>query len=146
MREPVSSQPETDGATNVVELRIPSRAEWVGVARLAVAGIASRLKFSIEDIEDLKLAVAEACTNCIQHASGSDQIEITCETQPHGLTVRVRDHGVGTTPDEIQSRRISEPRVGGLGVFLIRSLMDTVEYDVHPERGTNLVMTKKVSS
>ncbi len=135
-----------EGPLGTVELRIPSKAEWVAVARLAVAAVANRLHFSIEEIEDIKLAVAEACTNCIQHASGSDQIEITCETQAQGLTVRVRDYGIGTTPEEIASRRISEPRVGGLGVFLIRSLMDTVEYDVHPERGTNLVMTKKVST
>jgi serine/threonine-protein kinase RsbW len=129
---------------DVVELRIPSKAEWVAVARLAVAAVANRLNFSIEDIEDVKLAVAEACTNCIQHAHGSDQIEITCETEPHSLTVRVRDYGRGTRPEAIRSRPVEEPRVGGLGVFLIRSLMDSVEYDVHPERGTNLVMTKKV--
>jgi serine/threonine-protein kinase RsbW len=130
----------------VVELRIPSKAEWVAVARLAVAAVANRLNFSIEDIEDVKLAVAEACTNCIQHAHGSDQIEITCETEPEALTVRVRDYGRGTRPETISSRRVDEPRVGGLGVFLIRSLMDSVEYDVHPDRGTNLVMTKKVTS
>lgn len=130
----------------MVELRIPSKAEWVAVARLAVAAVANRLNFSIEDIEDVKLAVAEACTNCIQHASGSEQIEITCETEPDALTIRVRDYGHGTRAEKIQSRRVDEPRVGGLGVFLIRSLMDSVEYDVHPERGTNLVMTKKVSN
>lgn len=143
MNQPLLTPTASKG---VVELRIPSKAEWVAVARLAVAAVANRLNFSIEDIEDVKLAVAEACTNCIQHASGSDQIEITCETEPDGLTVRVRDYGQGTHPEAIASRRISEPRVGGLGVFLIRSLMDSVEYDVHPERGTNLVMTKKVSS
>lgn len=136
----------SESALGTVELRIPSKAEWVAVARLAVAAVANRLHFSIEEIEDVKLAVAEACTNCIQHASGSDQIEITCETQPSALTVRVRDFGIGTAPEHIQSRRISEPRVGGLGVFLIRSLMDSVEYDVHPDQGTNLVMTKKVSA
>lgn len=129
-----------------VELRIPSKAEWVAVARLAVAAVANRLRFSIEEIEDVKLAVAEACTNCIQHANGSEQIEITCETEAHGLTVRVRDFGKGTSPEQIRSRRISEERVGGLGVFLIRSLMDSVEYDVHPEHGTNLVMTKRVTA
>ena len=138
--------PQPSGTTDTVELRIPSKAEWVAVARLAVAAVASRLDFSIEDIEDVKLAVAEACTNCIQHAAGSDQIEIVCERAPGGLTVRVRDNGRGTRPEAIQSRRVEETRVGGLGVFLIRSLMDTVEYDVHPDCGTNLVMTKKVSS
>lgn len=130
----------------VVELRIPSKAEWVAVARLAVAAVANRLNFSIEDIEDVKLAVAEACTNCIQHAHGSDQIEITCETEPDALTVRVRDYGHGARPESVVPHGSEEPRVGGLGVFLIRSLMDSVEYDVHPERGTNLVMTKKVTS
>lgn len=135
-----------DSSRGIVELRIPSKAEWVAVARLAIAAVANRLNFSIEDIEDVKLAVAEACTNCIQHAEGSSQIEITCETEVEGLTVRVRDFGRGTRPEHIQSRRVDEPRVGGLGVFLIRSLMDTVEYDVHPDRGTNLVMTKKVTS
>lgn len=142
MNQPVRAE---NGSLGVVELRIPNKAEWVAVARLAVAAVANRLSFSIEDIEDIKLAVAEACTNCIQHAESSTQIEITCETEAEGLTVRVRDHGHGTRPEQIRSRRVDEPRVGGLGVFLIRSLMDTVEYDVHPESGTNLVMTKKVS-
>jgi serine/threonine-protein kinase RsbW len=136
----------SDRSLGIVELRIPSKAEWVAVARLAVAAVANRLNFSIEDIEDVKLAVAEACTNCIQHAHGSDQIEILCETDYDALTVRVRDYGQASRSESTQPRRIEEPRVGGLGVFLIRSLMDTVEYDVHPERGTNLVMTKKVST
>jgi len=141
------NQPATQaqGSLGVVELRIPSKAEWVAVARLAVAAVANRLNFSIEDIEDVKLAVAEACTNCIQHAEGSAQIQITCETGPEGLTVRVSDFGHGTRPEGIRPRRTDEPTVGGLGVFLIRSLMDSVEYDVHPDRGTNLVMTKKVA-
>lgn len=129
-----------------VELCIPSKAEWVAVARLAVAAVANRLRFSIEEIEDVKLAVAEACTNCIQHASGSQQIQITCETEAHGLTVRVRDFGKGTSPEQIRSPRVPDERVSGLGVFLIRSLMDSVEYDVHPEHGTNLVMTKRVTA
>ncbi|MBV8726415.1 MAG: ATP-binding protein, partial [Candidatus Eremiobacteraeota bacterium] len=56
-----------ESTLGTVELRIPSKAEWVAVARLAVAAVANRLQFSIEEIEDVKLAVAEACTNCIQH-------------------------------------------------------------------------------
>ncbi|HZT11225.1 MAG TPA: ATP-binding protein [Candidatus Baltobacteraceae bacterium] len=143
MNQPLTNARQT---ADVVELKIPSKAEWVAVARLAVAAVANRLNFSIEDIEDVKLAVAEACTNCIQHAHGSDQIEITCETEPDALTVRVRDDGRAARPEAVTGDKIDEGRVGGLGVFLIRSLMDSVEYDVHPERGTNLVMTKKVVS
>ncbi|HEV2879265.1 MAG TPA: ATP-binding protein [Candidatus Eremiobacteraceae bacterium] len=131
----------TTGGGNVVELRIPSKAEWVGVARLAVAGIASRLQFSIEDIEDLKLAVAEACTNCIQHATGGESVSITCQIYPDKIKVTVEDSGSATASD-LAPKRLGEPTVGGLGVFLIRSLMDDVEYELNPESGTKLTMTK----
>lgn len=129
-----------------VELRIPSKAEWVAVARLAVAAVANRLTFSVEEIEDLKLAIAEACTNCIQHASGTAFIDITCEALSDQLRVTVRDHGIGTLAEAIKPRHLADARVGGLGVFLIRSLMDEVEYTVDPQTGTNLIMTKRVSN
>ncbi|MFS8513265.1 MAG: anti-sigma B factor RsbW, partial [Planifilum fulgidum] len=48
---------------DMIELTIPAKADFVGVVRLAVSGIASRMGFSYDDIEDLKVAVAEACTN-----------------------------------------------------------------------------------
>ena len=63
----VNQPSSTQRAAGLVELRIPCRAEWVAVARLAVAAVANRLHFSIEEIEDVKLAVAEACTAVIQH-------------------------------------------------------------------------------
>lgn len=146
MREFVSPHSEADGATNVVELRIPSRAEWVGVARLAVAGIASRLKFSIDDIEDLKLAVAEACTNCIQHASGSESVRVSCAIHPDKIVVTVQDSGKGFAGRGLSPKELGEPKVGGLGVFLIRSLMDDVDYELNPGSGTKLSMTKLLRS
>jgi serine/threonine-protein kinase RsbW len=141
MREYLSLQQKVEEGGRV-ELRIPSRAEWVGVARLAVAGIASRLHFSIEDIEDLKLAVAEACTNCIQHAAESDSVAITCQMFSDKIVIVVEDHGRSATAGELAPRRLGEPQVGGLGIFLIRSLMDDVEYELNPETGTRLTMTK----
>lgn len=140
MNQPVAHPEDTD----VVELRVPSKAEWVALARLSVAAVASRLHFSIDEIEDIKLAVAEACTNAIQHAHGSSYIEIKCEALAEGLRINVRDYGRGTRPETIRSRNIEEERVGGLGVFLIRSLMDDVTYDVHPDNGTQLVMLKRL--
>ena len=66
---------------DLVELRIPCRAEWVALARLAAAAVANRLKFSIEEIEDVKLAVAEACTAVIQHENHGEFIELACEAR-----------------------------------------------------------------
>ncbi|HEY5340446.1 MAG TPA: ATP-binding protein [Candidatus Aquilonibacter sp.] len=141
MNQPLSNEE----LENVVELRIPCKAEWVALARLSVAAVASRLSFSIDEIEDIKLAVAEACTNAIQHADGSPFIEIKCEAIDNGMRISVRDHGRGTRPEHIRSRELNEERAGGLGVFLIRSLMDNADYEVHPEKGTLLVMEKRLA-
>ncbi|HEX8806640.1 MAG TPA: ATP-binding protein [Candidatus Aquilonibacter sp.] len=136
--------PQTD-EVDIVDLRIPCKAEWVALARLSVAAVASRLNFSIDEIEDVKLAVAEACTNAIQHAHGSPYIEIRCEAVPGSLRLSIRDYGRGTHPEHIRSRDLTDERSGGLGVFLIRSLMDEVEYDVQPDQGTLLVMVKRLA-
>jgi serine/threonine-protein kinase RsbW len=139
------SPPRNGNVVDVVELRIPCKPEFVAIVRLAIAAVAHRLAYSMDEIEDLKLAVAEACTNAIQHASESPAIDIRCELTEDELSVRVRDFGRGEMP-EIKSRPLDEPRVGGLGVFLIRALMDEVTYDMHPGQGTELVMVKRHST
>jgi serine/threonine-protein kinase RsbW len=130
-----------------VELRIPCRPEWVALARLAAAAVANRLKFSIEEIEDVKLAVAEACTAVIQHENHGEFIELTCETLSNALRLRVHDAGRHLPQAENgRSMDFDEARVAGLGVFLIRTLMDEVSYDVHPDLGTDLRMVKRMSA
>jgi len=131
----------------LVDLRIPSRAEWVALARLAAATVANRLRFSIEEIEDVKLAVAEACTAVIQHECHGEFIELTCEAVDDSLRVRVRDSGrQGLHANESRRMNYEEARIAGLGIFLIRTLMDEVSYDVHPQHGTDLFMVKRLST
>jgi serine/threonine-protein kinase RsbW len=130
----------------LVDLRIPSRAEWVALARLAAATMANRLHFSIEEIEDVKLAVAEACTAVIQHEGHAEFIELTCEAVDDSLRVRVRDSGrQGLHANDSRQMNYEEARIAGLGIFLIRTLMDEVSYDVHPQHGTDLLMVKRLS-
>ncbi len=129
-----------------VELRIPSKPEWVAVARLAVAAIANRLPFSVEEIEDLKLAIAEACTICIQHGAGGEMIDITCEASTSYLRVELRDHRYRLRATDVPAERPSPLAVEGLGIFLIQALMDELEYSIDPQLGTALVMTKRVGT
>lgn len=131
----------------IVELKIPGRAEWVAVARLAVAAVASRLRFSVDEIEDIKLALAEACTNAIQSAGGQDAgvIEIVCDAREDELRVTVRDARPATHLEAVVPGGVGEDRTEELGVFLIRALMDSVDYTSDPRRGTDLVMVKRVS-
>jgi serine/threonine-protein kinase RsbW len=141
----VNPATSTSSSLGVVRLEIPARAEWVAVARLAVAAVASRLRFSVEEIEDVKLAIAEACTNAIQHGRPDDAIEIACDAHSDELIVTVRDRGAGPGLSTVEQERIGDNgRTEELGVFLIRALMDTVEYTSEAHDGTQLVMTNRV--
>jgi serine/threonine-protein kinase RsbW len=139
--------PAASRSHGIVRLEIPARAEWVAVARLAVAAVASRQRFSVDDIEDIKLAVAESCTNAIQHGMPDGTIEIVCEVTADEIVLTVRDRGQGPPLGAVEEERIGElGRTEELGVFLIRALMDSVEYTSDVRDGTQLVMIKRVSS
>jgi serine/threonine-protein kinase RsbW len=140
------NQPAARAEAEVVELRIPARPEWVALARLAAATVANRLRFSIEEIEDVKLAVAEACTAVIQHDRHGEFIQLTCEALADSLRVRVRDSGShGVRIAEAPKIDYDEARIAGLGVFLIRTLMDEVSYDAGAQTGTDLLMVKRLA-
>jgi serine/threonine-protein kinase RsbW len=133
--------PASDRGSAAVTLRIPAQPEWVGVARLATAGIASRSGFSIEDIEDLKLAVAEACNCCIQNP-GSGDVRIECFLDETRITISVERTG-SVGKGAAQAGPAGDPaEFGGLGVFLIRALMDDVTYVSDQASGTKLTLTK----
>ena len=137
-----------------IELTIPMGSEWVRVARLTVAGVASRLPFAVDDVEDIKLAVTEAINNAIQHAplpGAPDQtptISIVIETSSEGLWVNIADEGrlQGALPavEDAPASWQGELPEGGLGLMLIRSLMDEVQHESGPARDTVVKMFKRV--
>ena len=105
--------------------------------------LASRLGLDMEEIDDLKLAVSEACNNCIQFAHAGDEILITNAIYPDRLVVTVRDR-VDASAEGITQRRLGAAKEGGLGVFLIRTLMDEVSYETDARTGSRLTMTKRL--
>ena len=143
-----------ESASPRIELSIPAQSEWVRVARLTVAGVAARQGFSIQAVEDLKVAVSEAINNAIQHGASADESEavpvvcIALEPRPEGLWIVVTDGGrlehelaLGkTVPPSPQHD--SELPEGGMGLLLIRSLMDRVELEGGADADTSLKMWK----
>ncbi len=98
----------------------------------------------------VKLAVDEACSNIIEHAySGKEgeEIEITCDTADTGLTVIIRDHGRSFEPASIPipdlNAELKDRKVGGLGFYLIKQLMDEVRFERMGEAGNVLTMVKR---
>jgi anti-sigma regulatory factor (Ser/Thr protein kinase) len=71
---------------------------------------------------------------------------LTCEALTDSLRVRVRDNGRPSVRIEREPMNFDEARIAGLGIFLIRTLMDEVSYDVHPQHGTELLMVKRLGA
>ena len=129
---------------------LPAAAEYVVVARLAISGVASRMDFTIEEIEDIKIAVSEACTNCVQHAylnqPQEGRISMRCDVYEDKLHIAVSDTGKGFDPailgSEIQ-RENSETNLGlGLGLTFVKSLMDESDFQSEAGKGTTISMAK----
>lgn len=138
----------TSGPAPVVELEIPARAEYVGLARLVVSSLATaRRRLGQDRIDDLKLAVSEACTNAIEaHAvvkvderitlrwsEADDRLQVQIEDRGHGFDpAQLAAHPPVTDPDRLNFER-------GLGIPLIRTLVDEVAFDP-AEGGTSVRM------
>jgi serine/threonine-protein kinase RsbW len=134
---------------NKITLTIPSLSDYVGVARLTASGIANRMKFTHEDIEDIKIAVSEACTNSVQYAYGDSAGEITIDftVSEDNLEIAIADQGKGfNVTEEVKGKEEDPEKIGlGLGIVFMKSLMDHVDYQVS-EKGTTVILTKRVSS
>jgi serine/threonine-protein kinase RsbW len=115
----------------VVELTIPGKPEYVGVARLAILGVASRMRFSYDEVEDIRLAVGEACTTAIERATGArredHEVRVRCLIDPTRLVVDVTDDAPATPPAEPPAVGESGLDERSLGGVLIRILMDDVQ-------------------
>jgi serine/threonine-protein kinase RsbW len=130
----------------VVRLSFPAKADYLLLARLALAGIARSLPLDQEELADLKLAVTEACGNAVRHAYGADggSVEVVFVVGSDSLEMVVEDQGSGI--DEADEEE-PEPLEGGMGMSIIRAVMDDVDVrDGKDGRGTVVRMTKYLTS
>jgi len=116
-------------------IKVFSRTENLEIVRNFVRKVATKAGFSEDDIHKIILAVDEACTNIIKHAykySPAGEIFITAKADSSKLLLLIKDRGESFEPTKIPAPDIKElvknKRVGGLGIFLMKQLMDVVEY------------------
>jgi serine/threonine-protein kinase RsbW len=132
-----------------VTLRIPAKAEYITLCRLALTGIAQLREVRDDVMADLKLALTEAVSNSVRHAYGPDgegHVDVTYELHPDRLGVEVVDDGAGFDPDEAPSFEGEELSEGGLGIAIIRSIADEFEIQSKPgARGSRLRFVKNLS-
>lgn len=132
------------------ELALPMMPEMEIEASKTATAFAESMHMSPDRIDEVRMAVIEACINAFEHSHASDQqifvtFEVLGKGDPEKLRITVRDTGVGFNPDEAKEPRIEEKltsqRKRGWGLKIIRGLMDEVE--IHSSSGgTTVVMSK----
>ena len=141
-RETAKATDGGSGFSEPISLTLPSSPEYVLLARL-VMGQAGRLAgLEPEEVYDLKLAVTEAVTNVIRHAS-VEHYEIEYRILPSGVEVSVTDDGGGFSVADLAG----EPgQHGGFGLAVIRNLVDELVLDSTRGGGTRLKMIRRASA
>ena len=135
-----------NGESVSFSLSFPAQAEYLVLCRLAVASLAGLAPLDDELVDDLKLAVTEACTNTIQHAyrdRDPGRVELRYEVDEGLVRITIEDSGVGRG-DEVVSE-LREEREGGMGLAIIRSLVDELELDAGSDgRGTRVTLARRL--
>lgn len=132
--------------SNYLKLKFPSLSQNVGMARLVVASFAAQLEFTLAEIEEIRVAVSEAVSNCVVHAypdkPGLVKLELAISRDT--LTIKVKDFGKGIVDIEQakQATYSTEPERMGLGLVFMESFMDEMDITSQPEVGTTVVMKK----
>lgn len=130
------------------ELEIDGKLENLSVIADFIATTMRQIGMGEEMIFSVQTAADEACTNIIQHAySGKGGIiAISCQLQDNDIVITITDRGMpfdpGSVPPPDLEADLNHRRVGGLGMYLMRKLMDEVSYDFDAEKGNKLTMRK----
>jgi serine/threonine-protein kinase RsbW len=132
-------------------LIFPARFDQLESVRQFTTQAAADAGLDEQSICSVEMAVDEACSNIIEHAyegiSGGE-IECTCDYNPKSFTVILRDHGrsfdILKVPAPDLNAGLEERQVGGLGIYLMRQLMDEVQYEHLGEAGNVLTMIKRL--
>jgi serine/threonine-protein kinase RsbW len=135
-------------AENVVELTIASQLEFIDLVTTLTDNITSMIGFDEESAYWINMAVRESVANAVEHGNKYDQqksVDIRYTIGVDALRVTVRDYGEGfdpaTLPDPLDPNNLLNP--AGRGILYMRTFMDSVEYDRHPDGGMIVSMSKR---
>ncbi|HVG08905.1 MAG TPA: ATP-binding protein [Thermoanaerobaculia bacterium] len=133
-----------------VTLALPMVPDMEIEASRTATAIAESMRMSPDRIDEVRMAVVEACINALEHSRATDSeifvtFEVIGDKDPEKLRITVRDSGVGFSPGEVEEpvieKKIKDHRKRGWGLKIIHGLMDEVEIHSGAE-GTTVVMSK----
>lgn len=139
----------TGDEERIIELHLPSKLGYEKVAMDTASAMAKRMGFTTDRVDSLRTAVSEAVTNAIEHGNQHDmatKVVVVFTGRDDGLVVSVADQGRKMLDEAAKDRQPDIQQVlesddkGGWGIWLIKELMDEVEFSVAPSGGNQLRM------
>jgi serine/threonine-protein kinase RsbW len=134
---------------NEILVRIPSRLEMLDFVDRVATAIAEYLEFSEEEANSVANSIIEAGTNAIQHGHFLDSdlpVDFIFRIDPDALRIAVRDQGPGFNVKAVLEADPTSPGsllvLRGRGIFIMKSLMDDVRFELGDGRGCTAILTK----
>lgn len=135
-----------DKVCNSMRIEFLSQPENIGLARITVAAFAAQIDMTLDELEEIKVAISEAVTNAITHGyQGRTDALVRIEATRYEdkLEIMVQDFGRGM-PKTLASNQSLETEHLGLGFMFMKSFMDQVEVDSKEGQGTTVRLTKRL--
>ena len=134
---------------NLVKMSFPSKSENVAIARVTAAAFAAQLDLTLNDLEEIKVAVSEAISNAVIHGYGETvgEIEFEMILEDNCMEFIIVDHGKGIADIDLarQPSYSSDPERMGLGFVFMESFMDKLTVESEVGSGTKVRMQKKIN-
>lgn len=142
--------PEAIFIMSMRKAKFPAQFQYLDEMRTFVGKIADKNGFDAKEIYSIQLATDEAASNIIEHAyenRPNGTIEIACGMSGDSLMIILHDHGKSFDPSSVPppnlKASLSERQIGGLGIYLMRKLMDEVHYETKAGGGNLLTLVKR---
>ena len=131
-------------------IQFPAKFDFLDEIREFVGEIARANGFSDKDVYNIQLATDEAASNIIEHAyvgMADGVLDLSCGMKKQELVISLIDHGLPFDPADVPlpdlQADLSDRKIGGLGIFLMRKLMDEVHYHSNADKSNILTMIKR---
>lgn len=104
-----------------IELKLPSKPEYISLIRLTASSVANNMNLNIDEIEDIKVCISEACTNVLNF-NHTGEINVVFNLKEDGLYIDINDV-LEDIPEDLE-----DAKQGQMGLLIINSLMDKVDF------------------
>ena len=128
-----------------VAVCLPQEAATIALIRKAVTNTLTLFGVSDRCVEDIRLALSEACTNVIDHATIQDEYEVRVQVDDDRCAISVKNAGDGFDAVGLEGEMPSEHSARGRGVAIMRAVMDRVDLTSEPEAGTIVHLVKALT-